>query len=316
MKTQETIQRAQVFRSFSKAAPHFRKHFDGRIQDPHSTNSDRFIWDLFDVPGQYLHLRTPLIGAFPEKWYAPILAELGTFGRTRLGCQHISEPWVSAYTSGHFQNLHSDPAHGPFAFVLGLTPKNAKFIGGETHVASEALITPAAHSISLQDQAREQSHFFESYRLAVGDLLVFDSSLPHFVSQVSGARGLLDGRLVIHGWFTEPNAMIDLGNASAKASSKWIQSIDRSAQLVSECLDSLQCTRGYISLRFAISRTGVLRSVTTLACTARINTGELIQPGSLQKQILKSFHGIDAGSLGFPASKNGATFTLPFECRS
>ena len=40
--------------------------------------------------------------------------------------------WVSAYVDGCRQELHADVPHGPFAFVLSLTPPQRRFTGGET----------------------------------------------------------------------------------------------------------------------------------------------------------------------------------------
>jgi|AntRauTorckE5430_2_1112549.scaffolds.fasta_scaffold132825_1 hypothetical protein len=49
----------------------------------------------------------------------------------------ITPPWLSCYVEGHEQRLHTDPAHGPWAFVLSLTPDEVAeaMSGGETQVS-------------------------------------------------------------------------------------------------------------------------------------------------------------------------------------
>jgi hypothetical protein len=38
------------------------------------------------------------------------------------GCRAISPVWMSYYIDGCGQDLHCDSFHGPFAYVLSLTP--------------------------------------------------------------------------------------------------------------------------------------------------------------------------------------------------
>ncbi len=59
-------------------------------------------------------------------------AALLDYGRETLGCGAISPIWLSYYISGCRQELHADVPHGPYAFVLSLTPPKRAFTGGET----------------------------------------------------------------------------------------------------------------------------------------------------------------------------------------
>lgn len=51
--------RLLVVDSFAAEARALRSHFDARFADPRRATTDRFVWDLWHVPGQYTALRTP-----------------------------------------------------------------------------------------------------------------------------------------------------------------------------------------------------------------------------------------------------------------
>ena len=107
------------------------------------------------VPGQYTLLRTPAQDFFEPKlfrrgaresslWRLALTRHRGTrskleeallaYGREALGCGGISPIWLSYYVSGCRQELHADVPHGPWAFVLSLTPTPRAFTGGETMI--------------------------------------------------------------------------------------------------------------------------------------------------------------------------------------
>ena len=71
---------------------------------------------------QYSMLRTPASSYFPEAEFEALCEELAAFGRTRLGCDAFTPPWLALYTDGHEMGWHTDASHGPWAFVLSLTP--------------------------------------------------------------------------------------------------------------------------------------------------------------------------------------------------
>jgi hypothetical protein len=108
------------------------------------------------VPGQYTLLRTPAQDFFDAKLFRraalarcafhpcrvaltrPACSKLEDallqYGREALGCGGISPIWLSYYVSGCRQELHADVPHGPWAFVLSLTPQQRTFTGGETMI--------------------------------------------------------------------------------------------------------------------------------------------------------------------------------------
>ena len=110
------------------------------------------------MPGQYTLLRTPAQDFFDAKLFRraalarcafrPFRGALTSarlacskledallqYGREALGCGGISPIWLSYYVSGCRQELHADVPHGPWAFVLSLTPQQRAFTGGETMI--------------------------------------------------------------------------------------------------------------------------------------------------------------------------------------
>jgi hypothetical protein len=50
------------------------------------------------------------------------------------GCRAISPVWMSYYVDGCSQDLHCDSFHGPFAYVLSLTPWEGRVFTGALHM--------------------------------------------------------------------------------------------------------------------------------------------------------------------------------------
>jgi len=167
---------------FYSQADKLRAEFDAKFADPLHGHAGRFVWDFWNVPGEYTHLRTPAYTYFSKKNYEAFHRYLVRFGRERLGCHDISPPWLSCYITGCRQQAHQDKPHGPLAFVYSLTPRKRKFRGGETFITKpRALIAPEFNRLTL-----------------------FNPSLTHGVREVKGTMDPREGRLVIHGWFVNP----------------------------------------------------------------------------------------------------------------
>lgn len=72
---------------------------------------------------------------FPPKLYRALEDALLEYGEEQLGCKAISTVWMSYYVDGCVQELHCDNPHGPFAYVVSLTPwEGRSFEGGETMI--------------------------------------------------------------------------------------------------------------------------------------------------------------------------------------
>ena len=133
--------RLTVVDRFAAEARALRAHFDVRFSNPRSATADRFVWDLWHVPGQYTALRTPAWEFFPKKAYDAFHQRLVWWGRRTLGCHDVSPPWLSCYVNGCEQRLHGDLPHGPVAFVFSLTKWDTRtFRGGETLLVRDEVL--------------------------------------------------------------------------------------------------------------------------------------------------------------------------------
>ena len=158
-----------VVSNFSRTARSLRASFDERFGEPLKASSKRFVWDYWNIPGQYTLLRAPLSSIFPAKASSQFLDELSAWSQDNLGMTTLSEPWVSCYVEGCEQRFHTDAAHGPWAFVYSLTPSIffRKAQGGFTRIAKDF----AASDISTP---REEPDLFTDVDSAFNRLVVFD----------------------------------------------------------------------------------------------------------------------------------------------
>eukprot|EP00882_Tetradesmus_deserticola_P023752 GHRQ01025863.1.p2 GENE.GHRQ01025863.1~~GHRQ01025863.1.p2 ORF type:complete len:186 (+),score=52.74 GHRQ01025863.1:828-1385(+) len=127
---------------FSPVSQQLRNVFDERFQDPRRTTPERFLWDYWYVKDQYTLHRTQAAAYFPEQLHEQLVDALLDYGEKQLGCRAISPVWMSYYIDGCGQDLHCDSFHGPFAYVLSLTPWEGRvFTGGcTTHLGLPALV--------------------------------------------------------------------------------------------------------------------------------------------------------------------------------
>jgi hypothetical protein len=290
--------------TFFKDAKLLRAHFEDRFRDPREARSDRFVWDYWHVPDQYTALRTPAYHFFPKKTYDQFHNELVWWGRRMLGCHDISPPWMSCYLDGFGQELHGDLPHGPWAFVYSLTPwQKRKFTGGET--------------ILLKPEILDYWKSFESSRgLGLGDIVqkvpanfnrltVFDPRIPHGVKTVKGVNDLLEGRLVIHGWFVQPRPFIE-GPLAPKDLQVLID--DLSGELAEAIKDGLDL-QGMLSLRLKFEKSGRISKVTPL-------TNSLKSPEGLEAAIVKHICGwLKKATVRKQRGISEVTLPLVFESR-
>jgi len=186
------------------ATSSLREHFDERFADPLKATSDRFVWDFWNVPGQYLLHRTPADAFFPSELYDQLEDSLIEYGERVLGCRAISPVWLSFYTDGCRQEFHTDSPHGPWAFVLSLTNWDSRtFTGGETMLLNPNVLDFWRGFDS--SQGLETKQLTTLIEPNFGQLTVFDPRFPHGVRIVEGGnRDPRQGRIVLHGWFTTP----------------------------------------------------------------------------------------------------------------
>jgi|GEM_PF-3837444 len=189
---------------FYSGAKDLRNEFEERFSDPLRKPQGRFVWDAWNVPSQYSHLRSPLNSLFSEDAISGFLDQLSAWSQEHLGLSAISYPWASAYLDNHYQALHTDANHGPWAFVYSLTPQqfSKKYTGGETRIVRPDAFR--SYSIQNIDKPQEEKDFWIDIAPDFNRLTFFDPRRAHCVRAVSGPQDIREARLVIHGWFSDP----------------------------------------------------------------------------------------------------------------
>ena len=233
------------------------------------------------------------------------------FGETKLGCSGISPIWMSYYIDGCLQELHTDPYHGPFAFVLSLTNWDERtFRGGETFILKSNVLDYWLTSFD-SSKGLEQSDLVDLVEPSFNRLTVFDPRFPHGVKRVSGTHDPKEARLVLHGWFASPQPFFS-GGLSEEEASPVLQDV---METIIGIVSDLPQTTGLLSLRFKVDGT-----------TGRVDSDDIewiadtLIPCSrteLQKDQIRA--GIQAviqaevSRAEFPQSKDGSnsTITLP-----
>jgi hypothetical protein len=287
--------------SFFKDAKVLRSHFEERFRDPREARSDRFVWDYWHVPGQYTALRTPAYHFFPQKIYDAFHNELVWWGRRNLGCHDVSPPWMSCYLDGFGQELHGDLPHGPWAFVYSLTPwMKRKFSGGETVLLKQEILEYWQSFQSMR--GLERGDIIDEVPAKFNRLTVFDPRIPHGVRNVEGVKDLLEGRLVIHGWFVQPRPFIE-----GPLAPKDLQTVidDLSGEL-GRVLEQGIDVQGMLSLRLNIDPSGKISGVKPLTNSLRHPAGDKAIERALVKHI-----SLWLKSASFKKQKKASQVTLP-----
>jgi hypothetical protein len=92
---------------------------------------------------------------------------------------------------------------------------NAMMTGGETPIMNPSVLN---FWQNFDGYAKEEADLFTIVEPKFGRFLAFDPRFPHGVRQVRGPREMAKGRLVLHGWFSEPTPFFVGGLASAAGS--------------------------------------------------------------------------------------------------
>lgn len=289
---------------FFKEAPRLRREFDAVYRNPKQASPGRFVWDYWHVPGQYTLLRTPAQRFFSQAVFGRFQNELLKFGRENFGCTGITPPWMSLYVEGCRQQFHGDVPHGPFAFVFSLTPAKRKFQGGETMLFKSSTLNYWTQFTELNGV--EEGDLVETIAPDFNRLIVFDPRVPHGVTEVRGTHDPRDARLVIHGWFTDPQPAVD----GALTRSKAQQGIERILAAFDSVLPQGSRLHGVISLKMALSASGMVGAVKVLVNTLTLAEGDPVDSGRLQKELVRAVH-----SVRFPKASGPSRLTLPLVFR-
>lgn len=284
---------------FYPGARDLRATFDARFADPRSTRGDRFAWDWWHVPDQYTLLRTPAWLYFPRRQYVAFHRALVAWGRRTLGCWDVSPPWLSCYVEGCQQHLHSDVPHGPWAFVYSLTPPGRpRFTGGET-----LLLRPEVLSYwpTFPDRPdRELGGLVDRIPSRFDRLVVFDPRFPHGVTRVAGTQDPREGRLVVHGWFTEPRPFITGALRPRAVEGPLDEAVGRLGEAVAG-----RALHGVLSLRLTIDARGRPQAV-ALADTLVDLAAPERRPLDVSRRALAL-----ARAARFPRARGRTEVTLP-----
>jgi len=281
---------------FSSSAKEMRQEFEARMGNPKHTHKDRFVWDFWHVPQQYTLLRTPADQFFSAKVWSRFLSDLGLWSARTLGCQAITPPWLSCYVEGCEQKLHSDVPHGPWAFVFSLSAKNT-FKGGETVLLRPQVLDYWKTFVDARD--RELHGFVKEVLSPFNRLTVFDPRIPHGVNRVSGTMDPMEGRLVIHGWFTEPRPYIEGALSAAKVASP----LDKAVEEFSHSVQDFGSWHGMLSLRLKILASGEVQGLKVLVNSLQAMKGS----AALSPALLRGHF----SGLKFPKAKGATEVTLP-----
>lgn len=274
---------------------------------------------------QYSMLRTPASSYFPEAEFEALCGELAAFGRSRLGCDAFTPPWLALYTDGHEMGWHTDASHGPWAFVLSLTPDGyhgraesdtpSHFEGGETLLLDQGVLdywrgydgTRGLEAASIVER-HDPTPF--------GRLLVFDGRVPHAVSRVKGSADPRRGRLVLTGWFSQPRPVADGGLADDEE-----QLVEDAALALEDALgaayaafDELGLARvvGFLAVRLVVAADGAVASADALCDTLKVDPSEqALEAECPDDATVRELLAAAFGEARFPAAAAPTTITLP-----
>lgn len=262
--------RPLVTADFFDRAAGMRAEFDARVAPERAAPPQRFVWDYWHVPSQYSYFRTFARRFFSPGLYRNFGAGLRQWGEIFLGTGSYTEPWLSYYIDGCVQELHTDVAQGPWAFVFSLTRwDDRRFTGGETVLAAQNTLDYWRNFDP--ERPLERGQLLATLAPRFNQLLVFDGRVPHGVARVDGTRDPVHSRIAIHGWFLEP-----VLSAEGALS---VRDIEEPARAV---VDTWQSKRtdggplhGVASVRLAVDGKGTVTQAEALASTLLSLDGRL-----------------------------------------
>lgn len=303
MKSIPSVLNAIRIKNFSRVGLHLRSEFESVFSDERSLNPKRFVWDHWHVANQYQMLRTPADAFFDKKIFSKWMQELLAWGQQNLGCHSLSTPWLSCYVDGGFQNLHTDIGQGPWAFVYSLSPERAKFSGGFTQVLRSKWLSPAKDKYG-----HEVNDLLERIPATFNQLTIFDPSFPHGVERVDGVHNVLDGRLVLHGWFGLPTPFVVGG--LKRESTGLRKALKELLALFSQSFNGAEFaefdSRDYFNFEFLISSKGLVTGSRIFPLHASTHAKTTVDHA---RRLAKYF--VAAKGVGFPAASQSSRVYLP-----
>jgi hypothetical protein len=213
--------------------------------------------------------------------------------------------WLSYYVTGCRQELHADVPHGPWAFVLSLTPRARAFTGGET-----MLLQPHVLDYWRGFDAGavvEAPQLLELVAPEFNRLTVFDARFPHGVRAVEGVSDPRAARLVLHGWFLGPRPFFEGGLDEDAATDALNAALDP----LYEELGQLAPASGVLTVRITVrAADGGVAAVQALSDTLLPHPGCGDTAGA-REEILTAIRA-HLERAAFPAARADTRITLPF----
>ncbi|NQZ02839.1 MAG: 2OG-Fe(II) oxygenase [Bdellovibrionales bacterium] len=297
----KTNNSVKVIDSFFSQASDMRDHYDRTFANPLQATEQRFQWDYWYVPEQYCLHRAPAHLFFPEDLYTEFESALSEWGQERLGCSEISTPWISYYVHGGEQRLHADNPHGPWAYVFSLSNwQEGKFEGGLTQILSEGVLN--YWNTAEFQEGLETPQIFESIEPEFNRLCVFDPRRPHGVSRVHGSPDPRHARVVLHGWFLQPQPTVRGGLENDDLS----ESLGEVLNPALDEVDQKGSYHGYCLFKVGIQPNGSVADISLTVSTLRSISNE-----SAAVQVVQDTLSSALSSCRFRESDQASELTLP-----
>lgn len=310
--TDSTPEHVRTVDTFYDGAAELRGVFDEHFASPRQAHPMRFVWDYWHVPEQYTLHRTQAATYFEPELFDALTKALTEYGQQHLGCRDISPPWLSYYIDGCEQRLHADVPQGPFAYVLSLTNWDERvFSGGETSILQPFVLDYWRGFDSTS--GLEQSDLLVGVAPRFNRLTIFDARLPHGVTRVEGTRDPREARLVLHGWFTEPQPHFE-GALDEKVVERGLGKALE--EIYAEITPPL--VTGVLSMRLTVGESGKVEEIKmladTLVCDPSLleEAAEATSAAEARSQVIRTVTKRLEKSTFEPSTQGVTMITIPF----
>ena len=264
--------------------------------------------------------------------YEQLIEDITKLGQS-IGCSCTTPPWISLYTPGDQQNLHMDSTHGPMAWVLSITNDadyGKTFTGGET-LLLQPRILEFWKDYSPDTGGKETPTILRFIPPRFGQCIAFDPRIPHGVNLIKGgSNDPRHGRIVLHGWFAEPE-ITWLGDEDNDYISN--EELQQEAQEILDAkmdalLDGLADSDigrviGYLALRVDISPKGTVDGIHAVCDTLKADPSDyrgVIGEDPEGRQIMEDATADirltineNLSEMYFPETKSGGSVVVPFD---
>mmetsp|Transcript_9081 Transcript_9081/g.13950 ORF Transcript_9081/g.13950 Transcript_9081/m.13950 type:complete len:296 (-) Transcript_9081:3259-4146(-) len=258
---------------------------------------------------------------FSDDIFDSLVTEITDLGRS-IGCSAITPPWISLYGDSQMQNFHIDPKQGCMAWTLSLsTGYGSSFSGGET-----ILLTPKVLDYWREydgTRGKEAPALARFLPPTFGRFVAFDPRVPHMVQKVAASGvGPLEGRIMIHGWFAEPE-VIWYGEELEK--SKECQAILNEAidGIVNVLNSEIGRVTGFLAVRLSILQDGTVVGMSAVCDTLREDPSDSVGVVGYDEEDREVIEDSAAdirltireslGGLLFPETEQGGDVVIPFD---